>query len=190
MSEAQWERLISLAGIEPEYWDLNGRCHKTSIEVERQLLVAMGLNISSDAEIANSIRSLSERSWRGRVRATVVAREGASCSVVYRPSHMPADRILAWTIFAENGIQIPGMSTLEDDFHGHDALQVDPEFRSCRFELPALPAGYHWLQIADEDDSRSRLIVFPDRCFLPSHPYPAIRRYSEYRNHSSCISSD
>ncbi|MFO1039033.1 MAG: 4-alpha-glucanotransferase [Geminicoccaceae bacterium] len=48
-----FDRLVRLAGVEPEYFDLAGVCHKTSAATRRTLLAAMGIDLDDiDAEIA------------------------------------------------------------------------------------------------------------------------------------------
>jgi len=56
--------LSTLCGIVPEYWDIFGKKHETTIETRKAVLKAMGLTIDSADEINRKIHKYKSRPWR------------------------------------------------------------------------------------------------------------------------------
>ena len=86
---ASLERLVTLAGVAPDYWDIWGNHHYVDAEAKRSILGALGLSAADGADIAASIRALEEQGWRRRLPPVLVAREGDRPEI---PLSLPADR--------------------------------------------------------------------------------------------------
>ena len=55
--------LSALCGILPEYWDIFGKKHITSIETSKAILRAMKLRVDSPDDIAEEIRARRSQPW-------------------------------------------------------------------------------------------------------------------------------
>ncbi len=64
--------LSGLCGILPEYWDIFGKLHTTTIETKQAMLRAMKMHIESDADISKTIKDLKNRPWKDFVEPVFV----------------------------------------------------------------------------------------------------------------------
>src|SRR5512132_4350153 len=83
------ERLVTLAGVESDYWDIWGNHHHVHAAAKRDILGALGLSTEDAAAIAASIRELEEQSWRRPLPPVLIALEGEPPEI---PLSLPADR--------------------------------------------------------------------------------------------------
>ena len=58
VSDADVAALAMAAGIEPQWWEVDGTHHRVSLDTQRALLAAMGLGFASDDDLAQSHTSL------------------------------------------------------------------------------------------------------------------------------------
>jgi 4-alpha-glucanotransferase len=158
-------RLMAAAGIEANYWDIQGNLHETTPETARLLLRALGISADNDAEIAASLTMLAEEPWRETLPPVIVAREHCNIEIPFR---QPVDAItknVHWSIELESGeirtgeCSVDALPVEEIDGTGHIALR--------KLSLPALPPGYHHLRVAAVEQAAALLIVAPPRCWLP-----------------------
>ncbi|MGE3335022.1 MAG: 4-alpha-glucanotransferase [Rhodospirillaceae bacterium] len=82
------------AGIQPQYWDVQGQIHHTTPEVQRALLAAMGYDAASDGEIQDSLDRLRRREFPPVIVMRIPARD------------LPFTG--DWTLTLENGEFIEG----------------------------------------------------------------------------------
>ncbi|HEX3459212.1 MAG TPA: 4-alpha-glucanotransferase [Candidatus Baltobacteraceae bacterium] len=131
------ERLATLAGIEPRYYDYWGRLVETPDSTKRSLLAAMGYAASDDDAIAATLHEL-ERERRERLLpAAAVVEAGVAPEVVAKLSDA------RWTIELEDGSAYRGpLTKLPLGYHRLTASDSRRE-------------------------SVCRLIVVPGRCYLP-----------------------
>jgi glycogen debranching enzyme len=59
VGDAEVEALAAAAGIEPEWWEVDGTHHRVSLETQRALLAAMGLGCASEEDLRQSQAVLS-----------------------------------------------------------------------------------------------------------------------------------
>ena len=59
MDDAEVAALASAAGIEPEWWEVDGTHHEVSLDTQRALLAGIGLSFASEEEAAQSLWLLS-----------------------------------------------------------------------------------------------------------------------------------
>jgi 4-alpha-glucanotransferase len=158
-------RLAQAAGIEARYWDIRGGLHEASPDTMRALLDALGIAAGTEADSEASLACFAEEKWRNPLPPVIVARENGEIEV---PMRLPAgERTIRWTLRLETG----GTRTGECDL---GALQVE-EMGRCgemsvaqrRLNLAPLPLGYHDLHLAASGEATARLIVAPQRCYLP-----------------------
>ncbi|MGE5442095.1 MAG: 4-alpha-glucanotransferase [Bacteroidota bacterium] len=165
---ASLERLVTLAGVEPDYWDIWGNHHHIHSQAKRDILGALGLSTKDTAVIAASIRELEEQSWRRRLPPVLVTQEGDRPEI---PLSLPAGRA-----FSAVTLQIRDETGAESEFvfRPVDAVVRDRRWADdqevLRYLVPLphrLPMGYHVVRLADRPDEVMRLIVAPRKCYLP-----------------------
>ncbi len=158
-------------GLEPGYWDIWGQWHETSPEIQGGVLAAMGVACATATEL----------------EAAVAARELAQCSEVAPPSLVIAASSQPAAVplcvpeemrGASAAVEIRWESgRFEQQSHELSGLESGGERQAAggrRFvrrllPLPALPLGYHEIEIrvASLPPASTRVIVCPDRAWLP-----------------------
>ena len=131
-------RLAAMAGILPQYCDLEGVTHETDPETARALLAAMGLAAGSEAEAAGTLAALKAREAARPLPAWLVLEAGSA--PVLRPTCGGA-----WRLELEDGTCHEGRAK--------DTLS-----------LPPLPPGLHDLIVGGH---RMTLLSAPPRLPLP-----------------------
>lgn len=167
------DRLSMLAGIEPGYRDAWGQHRAISDATRRDLLRAMELSATTEAEIAQSIRRLEERLHVTILPHVVVAKEaeGPPRVPVTVLTGMSDSGRLEWIVEQEDGKNITGATNLSA-LPIVESIESDGKsFERRILALPQLlPLGYHrltaWLDMSgDRREASCRLIVVPSRCY-------------------------
>jgi 4-alpha-glucanotransferase len=160
MSEAESHALRELAermGIVPGYLDqTQSQWRVTSDETRRDLLGAMGLNVSSERAIHDSLNAVREEETADGVAAVTVIEHG---------QRLELDRLLR-TAAASGSWQVA--LTLEQG----DRQVVSGVGADAPAELAAPPLGYHQLALTrtvggHEQTAEQLVIVVPPRCVSP-----------------------
>lgn len=159
--------LAAAAGIEPRYWDIDGRLHETSQDTARRLLEALGLPGGTDSEIAASLAKLDGEQREEGLSPVVIAGENTAAEVAIWWPQKQAGANIRWVIDLETGPSISGDINI-----GSLPLQATHDLGTSimeqrRLTLPPLPCGYHHLRLPDLSHTISDFIVCPRRCFLP-----------------------
>ncbi len=176
------DRLAEVAGIAPEYYDIEGRRHETSPKSKQAILTAMGFNIESDQALNAEWARWEARMWQTVSAAALVVRtdETAPCWIVTLPcsSGEEGSLVVSWRIRLESGAEIllgqagPGLPVVE----AH--VMEERRYVRCPVRLPTgLPIGYHELYAeiitaTGRMEAATRLIVAPPTCYVP----PALAR--------------
>ncbi|HET6608248.1 MAG TPA: glycogen debranching protein GlgX [Rhodopila sp.] len=143
VTDRELEQLVTLAGIEPLWWDIEGQRHVVPAETKRALLAAMHLPVNSRSDWAGSLAQL-EAGRAGPLPHMTVGRPG-----------MPITLVMGWP--RPRSVTLRREDGTEDRYHPDDGV----------LRLPPQPAGRHTL-FADDDRSRPHhLTVAPQRCYLP-----------------------
>lgn len=166
--DALLAELALAAGIEPVYWDLDGRPHDTTPETQRALLAALGVPSSSDAAIADSLKAVAAERLRSPLRAVTVCRTPAASVNVVLP--LTAIRHpVRWMVRCENGDTVEGSTQLADV--SPEVVEDADGALSGRWtvDLPGpLPYGRHVLSVScGTRRGESCLIVAPERAYQP-----------------------
>jgi len=172
-TESLLQRLARGHGIAAEYRDIQGEPHPLEEDTCRALLGAMGVDTSSDAAMEEELREREETRWTRRLPpVAVVPRSAPSLTLpITLPEEHAASR-LTWRILLEDGRSREGGVAVGDlteiqrgDVRGRTYVR-----RELRLE-DRLPLGYHELDVRIEGEDRPlprmRLILVPDRCYLP-----------------------
>ncbi|HYH17393.1 MAG TPA: 4-alpha-glucanotransferase [Azospirillum sp.] len=172
---SELSRLAERVGIEPYYHDIWGNRRDTSPETMAALISAMGLAAGTDAEVAESLRTVEERAWRRLLPPVQVQDEGAFPTVPVAAPAGLVDATLVWTVSEEGGAErrnetpfgalpLAGTTTLDG-----------MAFERRTLTLPdRLPMGYHTLSVEVRPQGiggglrgSTTLIVAPQRGVLP-----------------------
>ncbi|HWD00374.1 MAG TPA: 4-alpha-glucanotransferase [Candidatus Sulfopaludibacter sp.] len=169
--EQQLERAASVCGIEPGFWDIWGRYHRTTTEALQTILAAKGMAAGTPAELENSLSERARSEWRRLLPPCVVAGETPSAEV---PLSFPAESMgqrAHFTVRRESGETAQfDLNLWELPQTGH--LEMDGRTwvrKSARLPI-GLPLGYHDISVTVGDATAStRYIVTPDRAWSDPH---------------------
>jgi (1->4)-alpha-D-glucan 1-alpha-D-glucosylmutase len=141
--DALLERMAALVGISPDYSDAFGKRVETSSDTRKALLMALGLDVTSEKGAQESLRRLEELRT-GPIPAVLPVEAGVPAKIKLRGSPGAS----AWTLTEEGGTTHEGRLTKA----------------SRTLDLPPLPIGYHRLQLGDRE---ATIIAAPDKCWEP-----------------------
>lgn len=163
-------RAAALWGVETEYWDIWGKHHTASEATLRAILTSLGVASNSQEELDQAIEARHWNDWHRLLPPTVVLNEGVTELEIRLPEPPPFE-VLYFVLTLEDGT--------EHHFRLHpSALPAlanthlrDRRFVARQFKLPTVPPlGYHELRVTlGKDTSTARLIVCPNRAYLPPH---------------------
>ncbi|MBW8785059.1 MAG: glycogen debranching protein GlgX, partial [Novosphingobium sp.] len=139
VSSATLQRLAGRAGIQPEWWSIDGIRHEIGEDTARHLLRAMRLPADSEAEARESLDRLEQFYDRRALPPVRVAREGeqvAFCGAGDTWLHVTGDIGESWNVCASA-------------------------------PLPPLPLGRYTVVREDAPDAPCRLTIAPHRAWLP-----------------------
>lgn len=161
-------RLADAAGIEPRYWDIQGRLHEATSETLRALLEALGIPAQTDADAAASLSRLIAEPWRNVLAPAIVGREHDEIEVSFRLPAAESTGSIRWCIRLESGEIETGEAALAD-MPVEESGSIDGLPISLRhLRLPPLPPGYHEFRLERSGEAIATLIVAPMRCYLPA----------------------
>jgi hypothetical protein len=138
------DRLARRMGIEPEFRDATGATRRTSAQVTRGLLRAMGLTVLDAHDAESALRDLERTQARRPLPPVMVVRQPGSRLGI--PLTLPdGTGSIRWSIRDERGVQREGEASFSAD-----AEVSSPQFgrvdgHCLVIEVPA--TGYHRLRI-------------------------------------------
>ena len=180
--------LSTLCGIVPEYWDIFGKKHETTIETRKAVLKAMGLNIDSADEINRKIHKYKSRPWRDFVDPVhVVSVNEQPLSIpVYIPIEQDKESglVMSWYLKNENKTfskEKKYTVISGSDLRIHETQWLDGERYIKVFIVDTEPRdiGYYTFDAeckhpekifqggSNKLHMRSRIIITPDCCYIP-----------------------
>ena len=149
--EQALDRAAARCGIEPQFWDIFGNLHVTTKETKQAIVRAQGFDTTSRDTLAASL----ERREHAQTSRLV-----DSCRVV-SANEQPV-RIEVRT--SAHGVEIEIRSEDGSARRFHTALGGD---RTATLDEPLAPGYYDVLVKAGAAAAEMRLIVAPDRAYLP-----------------------
>jgi 4-alpha-glucanotransferase len=170
--------LAELCGIIPEYWDIFGNKHITSIETKKAILKAMKLDIDSEESIKNAIYAKKAYPWNRfvePVKVISVNEQPLKISIYARVEEKEEDKIcISWSIRNEEGqktdefILTRDKITISDErwMYGRRHIKIDLSDKRHR------DIGYYSMDIKFkipnvEISGTSKIIITPDHCYIP-----------------------
>ncbi len=172
-------RLAQAYGLAADYFDIWGTRHEVSPETQAAVLRAMGVPVASHGDRVASLAALHARYWCRLCDPVLVLRDATAARADWRlrvRSHEGEDAAwrASWSVSDEKGTVVlrdemgPGCPVVE-------VSAVDGERHvALRAPVPSgLAHGYYAWQVRvtngeREYEGRSRLIVAPDSCYVPS----------------------
>ncbi len=167
----KWSDLINhlaaLNGIEPWYYDIQGKRHETVLSTKVLVLSGLGSDVSSIAAAKASIALLEEEPWRHPLSPFIVERADTATIDLFLPaaeSHV----VRKWEIMYEAGdvaqgefraetLSLLGTREIEGRRIEHRRLEIGPN----------QPMGYHRFRVASDRAADATLALAPSRCYLP-----------------------
>jgi 4-alpha-glucanotransferase len=160
------DRLGSVAGLEPLYYDIKGTKHETTIESKVLVLSALGFDVSSIASVRTSLARLEENPWRRALAPFIVARAKSPAVDLFMAAET-AQRPHQWRLKLEGGGSASGEFRPETlPLLGTRDVQ-GRRIEHRRLPLDARSPGYHRISISGDDAAQAMLALVPDTSYLP-----------------------
>ncbi|MCU1262364.1 MAG: 4-alpha-glucanotransferase [Bryobacterales bacterium] len=165
-------RAAQLCGIEPEFWDIFGNRHLTSRETTQAIVSALGIPVEDLDQLQAGIARLEHADWTQILEPCRVV--SVNRQPIRIPIHIPSAQENA---AAEVELRLEDGTTEQftTDLAQQDAIgtMTVNDGRYIRKEIAisqSLPLGYHSVRVLlpDLPAGEMRLIVTPDRAYLPS----------------------
>ena len=185
-SESDLLRMLAdRAGIGADYYDIAGTHHVTTDETRRAILVAMNLRVANRDELIAELEAWDNRWWLRGCEPVHVLRLGRDAGAwsLYVPCESSDDSALSvkWALCAENGAtqceraEGPGLKVEETrTIQGRRFVRIA---LACPQDLPL---GYYSVTAhakggGTNTEAMFRLIVAPDRCYIPDELQQGVR---------------
>jgi 4-alpha-glucanotransferase len=155
-------------GIEREFYDIFGKHHIASADTEAKILASLGLAVSSKEEVDNARRRRFLEQVAVPLKKTAVISENAkqvelSLPLIDKPE-LRLEMALEGGTIVDLACSLAQMTPVR-------SLELDGQtWVVHRLHLPSeIPLGYHNLRLSmnGEHSAESRVIVCPDRAYLP-----------------------
>ncbi|HRI38512.1 MAG TPA: 4-alpha-glucanotransferase, partial [Nitrospira sp.] len=177
--------LADRAGIAADYYDIAGTQHVTTDEARRAILGAMNLRVGTREELVAELEAWDDRWWLRGCEPVHVLRVGCPAGTwsLYVPCERSdeSDLSVRWTVTTEQG------DAQSEQMEGQDVtIEESRTIQGRRFirttvALPQdLPLGYYTLTAQTKGgrtitEVTSRLIVAPERCYIPDPLQQGVR---------------
>jgi 4-alpha-glucanotransferase len=184
-SESELLRLLAdRAGIAADYYDIAGTHHVTTDETRRAILDAMNLRVATREDLSAELEAWDTRWWLRGCEPVYVLRVGDPGTWSwYGPCESAEEAALQvqWSLVAEHGepqcdrTEGPGLKVEETrTIQGRRFIRVTVTFPQD------LPPGYYAVTTHAQGDrtntaSTFRLIVAPERCYIPDAHQQGVR---------------
>ncbi|MGC2660014.1 MAG: 4-alpha-glucanotransferase [Bryobacteraceae bacterium] len=160
-------RTAQESGIDREYWDIFGRRHEVSSEVQKKILEAVGVDASSQERLDAGRRSRFLKQAEAVLPKTIVIGTERLVGVTFKSDGSGS---LCYEIDLEEGGSIAGSVEVAQLPLRRELSLNGQDWREYELALPAeLPLGYHTIQITLNGHvcGNAHLVVCPERAFLP-----------------------
>jgi 4-alpha-glucanotransferase len=152
----QLRQLAELNGVQPSFVDSANQFQVASPEVLAAILETLAVPARNDAEIRDSLRENRLRPYRQGTEPVIVAWEKNCVKTIVHLPRKPANKRMQMRLRFEDG----RIENFASTFRSLAAIEVEGEkFASSEISLPALPFGYHNLEISAGDATYRSLIL-------------------------------
>jgi 4-alpha-glucanotransferase len=172
--EEALRRAAAAHGVEREYWDIFGRKHEASDDVQRAILNSLGVPTGSREQLDMAIEESLWREWSSLAPAALVVSENLQPREIAVPVPQgAANGTLKAELIWEDGARQRFEAGVGQLRNGDEADLRGARFVRKQLPLPErLKLGYHDLHLRLEDrtgavtsQATARLIVCPDRAY-------------------------
>lgn len=177
MNEVRFHRAVDYAdalaraaeacGIQGEYWDISGQHHAASDKVRRDILLALGWDVSSFEAVERERARRFEEDLTAPLAKTFVVSTAEKSVALTLPAAEPAS--ICFEISLECGERIAGSVEACDLRPMREIAMHDRKWLAFELRLPPeVPLGYHSLKVSVDGNvaGESNLIVCPDRTYI------------------------
>jgi 4-alpha-glucanotransferase len=167
----QIEQAARAWGIETDYWDIWGKQHHASLNLETAILQSLDVDTHSKDSLGEAIARRAQRQWRSALAPTIFLTAGGPNEVNVSLPASDADSGATFHIQLENGSALEVVVAL-GAVPTCESIELDGQpLVSKRVRLPDdLVLGYHHvtIEIGGETSRPSLLIVCPRQAYEPS----------------------
>lgn len=162
-------RAAAESRIDREYWDIFHKRHEVTHEAEKEILCAMGWDVSDRDVIDQQRRNRFLREWTQPLPVTAVISESDKVLYISLPTGIGGR--IPFDIQLEGGGSVEGSSDLAELQWLQDIHVGDKRWARFKLRLPSqVPLGYHRMRIhsqSGEPAAMCHLIVCPDHAYIP-----------------------
>ncbi|MDH4231668.1 MAG: 4-alpha-glucanotransferase [Nitrospirota bacterium] len=183
-TEEMIDELAGLCGILPEYWDIFGKLHTTTVDAKRAMLKAMKMRVESDEDIAREIDIRKIGPWKSFVEPVIVISVNAQPLKIplYVPVHAgnKDNLLITCVIEDESGgageISLAGadIEVVEERMIGNSGhikiVLSDERERHMGYYTAAIECTLNGILFPDGASvlrKQTKIIITPDTCYLP-----------------------
>lgn len=168
---AQIEQAARTWGVETEYWDIWGKRHHASPQLQASILASLGVDVHAQGSLQKAIECRQQRPWRSLLAPTIFFTAGGSSEIPISVPAALAEASATVRIQKEDGSVVELQFSLAEAPITNTSDLAGGRFVSKRIRLADdLPLGYHeiTLRLGEETSPPSRLIVCPSRVYEPA----------------------
>lgn len=177
--ESLINELADLCGIVQEYWDIFGERHTASLQSKARVLQAMGFEDLSEQALLRYIERLKHSSWTRLIEPVFVFSntEGSLRIPLHLQLNDKETFSIEWRLCPkdDNRILYSGYiiePVIEQERLISDNRYIETSLTITTFDHRPFEIGYYDLSVTvrfrnTHIEGRSRIIVTPDRCYLP-----------------------
>jgi alpha-1,4-glucan:alpha-1,4-glucan 6-glycosyltransferase/4-alpha-glucanotransferase len=160
------EQLAALYGVEPSYYDNEGRLHVASREALEAMLACLGCTVTAQTPIAELVRAR-QSELSGRLVPRVGVRWGAATSLSLRVRQREASSRAELHLLLEDGRVLDWDVALDDAKLVRHIDAGSEEYVDLDVIIPGpVPPGYHRIEASVGTRTASGAFwVSPDRCY-------------------------
>ena len=148
VADSTIDLLAREAGIQGEWWEVDGSHHAVSVETKRLLLSAMAIPLGSNREAREALQLLRHR---GIVPAVHLAKANTPSEIAVDENPQSGSRTLSFLLKGDDG----------------DCRTLSKPAGRSALTLPPLSTGYYTLTCEDDVSRSCQVLVSPGRCYLP-----------------------
>lgn len=157
-------------GIQTDYWDIWGKQHFASQDLQSAILGSLGVDVHSNYSVKQAVEQRRQRQWRYPLAPTLIVTAGVTNEIPVSLAAPDAGSSAQLRIVREDGGSIDWQVAFSDLPVSSTAELDGSHFIRKHIRLPDnLPLGYHeiTLQMDGHSSQTSRLIVCPSRAYEP-----------------------
>ncbi|MEW6068662.1 MAG: 4-alpha-glucanotransferase [Nitrospirota bacterium] len=178
------DELSKIYEIIPEYWDISGKSHETSLETKKAILRSMKLKIGSAKELTKEINEYKWKSWKNFIEPVYIVSVNSLPFTIplYIPIKDGDERRLSISLSIKNEQGREHKSIFEGDAIIISEVQWIDKKRYIKINLQDIvqqDIGYYEINVEckhienifpgnrNKLQKKSRLIIAPDACYIP-----------------------